>query len=218
MGFDAVKRLLLCRIESRPPKLDLASYPYLPRANVEAAKFPATKSLDSFDFKARPKHNKMQVLELARCEWILRRENVIMPEACLRNDALGPSGTGKTHVALGLALAACQKGMSVVSFTTAAALANELMEARDERRLIRLQKHLIWPSVQAPRLTQRKHTSKNQRDQIALVQVVTNPSYCIWPIDQNNVSPELSSVPSLSVTTQPSPAESIAKPSTLSST
>ena len=34
-GFDAVKHLLLCRIESRPPKLDLASYPYLPRANVE---------------------------------------------------------------------------------------------------------------------------------------------------------------------------------------
>jgi len=35
VGFDAVKHLLLCRIESRPPKLDLASYPYLPRANVE---------------------------------------------------------------------------------------------------------------------------------------------------------------------------------------
>ena len=92
---------------------------------IKAAKFPATKSLDSFDFKAIPKLNKMQVLELARCDWIERRENVI---------ALGPSGTGKTHVALGLGLAACQKGMTV-SFTTAAALVNELMEARDERRL-----------------------------------------------------------------------------------
>jgi DNA replication protein DnaC len=89
---------------------------------IKAAKFPATKSLDSFDFKAIPKLNKMQVLELARCEWIERRENVIMPEACLRHDALGPSGTGKTHIALGLGLAACQKGMSV-SFTTAAAFA-----------------------------------------------------------------------------------------------
>ncbi len=56
------------------------------------------------------------MLELARCEWIERRENVI---------ALGPSGTGKTHVALGLGLAACQKGMSV-SFTTAAAFASGL--------------------------------------------------------------------------------------------
>ncbi len=99
---------------------------------IKAAKFPATKSLDSFDFKAIPQLNKMQVLELARCEWIERRENVI---------ALGPSGTGKTHVALGLGLAACQKGLSV-GFTTAATLVNELMEARDERRLLRLQKQL----------------------------------------------------------------------------
>jgi len=99
---------------------------------IKAAKFPATKSLDSFDFKAIPKLNKMQVLELARCEWIERRENVI---------ALGPSGTGKTHVSLGLGLAACQKGISV-SFTTAATLVNEMMEARDERRLLRLQKQL----------------------------------------------------------------------------
>ncbi|OWV37169.1 hypothetical protein CDZ95_27970 [Mameliella alba] len=55
--------------------------------------------------------------------------------------ALGPSGTGKTHVALGLGLAACQKGMSV-GFITAAALVNELMEARDERRLLRVQKQM----------------------------------------------------------------------------
>jgi DNA replication protein DnaC len=99
---------------------------------IKAAKFPVTKSLDSFDFKAIPSLNKMQVLELARCEWIERRENVI---------ALGPSGTGKTHVSLGLGLAACQKGLSV-GFTTAAALVHELMEARDERRLLRLQKQL----------------------------------------------------------------------------
>jgi DNA replication protein DnaC len=99
---------------------------------IKAAKFPATKSLDSFYFKAIPKLNKMQVLELARCEWIERRENVI---------ALGPSCTGKTQVALGLGLAACQKGLSV-SFTTAAALVNEMMEARDERRLLRVQKQL----------------------------------------------------------------------------
>ena len=102
---------------------------------IKAAKFPAVKSLPSqaccacpagqrisFDFKAIPALNKMQVLELARCEWIDRRENVI---------ALGPSGTGKTHVALGLGLAVCQKGLSV-GFITAAALVHELMEARDE--------------------------------------------------------------------------------------
>jgi DNA replication protein DnaC len=109
---------------------------------IKAAKFPAVKSLESFDFKAIPALNKMQVLELARCEWIERRKNVIMPEACLRHDAPGPSGTGKTHVALGLGLSACQKGLSV-GFVTAAALVHELMEARDERRLLRLQKQMV---------------------------------------------------------------------------
>ena len=99
---------------------------------IKAAKFPVVKSLDSFDFAAIPKLNKMQVLELARCEWIERRDNVI---------ALGPSGTGKTHVALGLGLAACQKGLSV-GFTTASALVSEMMEARDERRLLRFQKQM----------------------------------------------------------------------------
>ncbi|GGD79345.1 IS21-like element helper ATPase IstB [Croceicoccus mobilis] len=99
---------------------------------IKAARFPAAKSLDSFDFTAIPKLNKMQVLELARCEWIIRRENVI---------ALGPSGTGKTHVAIGLGLAACQKGLTV-GFTTASALVSAMMEARDERRLLRLQKQM----------------------------------------------------------------------------
>ena len=96
---------------------------------IRQAKFPAVKSLDSFDFKAIPSLNKAMTLELARCEYIERRENII---------ALGNSGTGKTHVALGLGLAACQKGLSV-GFITAAALVHELMEARDEKRLLRLQ-------------------------------------------------------------------------------
>ncbi len=100
---------------------------------IKAARFPTTKSLDGFDFAVIPSLNKMKVLELARCEWIERRENVI---------ALGPSGTGKTHVALGLGLAACQKGLTV-RFTTAAAIVHELMEARDERQLLRLQKQLV---------------------------------------------------------------------------
>ena len=99
---------------------------------IRQARFPAVKSLDSFDFAAIPSLNKMLVLELARGEYVERRENVI---------ALGNSGTGKSHVALGLGLAACQKGLTV-GFTTAAALVHELLEARDERRLLRLQKQL----------------------------------------------------------------------------
>ena len=51
------------------------------------------------------------------------------------------AATGKTHVALGLGLAACQRGLPV-GFTTAASLVHELIEARDERRLLNLQKKL----------------------------------------------------------------------------
>jgi DNA replication protein DnaC len=104
---------------------------------IRQARFPATKSLDSFEFTAIPSLNKMLVLELARCEYILRRENVI---------ALGNSGTGKTHIALSLGLAACQKGFSV-TFITAAQLVHQLMEARDEKRLLRLQRELQAPKL-----------------------------------------------------------------------
>ncbi len=99
---------------------------------IKAARFPVVKSLDSVEYKAIPALNKTLVLELARCAYIDRHENVI---------ALGPSGTGKTHIALGLGLVACQKGLAV-GFTTAAALVHELMEARDEKRLLRLKRQL----------------------------------------------------------------------------
>jgi hypothetical protein len=90
---------------------------------IREARFPTVKSLDSFDFTAIPSLNKTLVLELARGEYIARRENAI--------------AVGNTHIALGLGLAACQKGLSV-GFPTAAALVHELIEAKDERRLLRL--------------------------------------------------------------------------------
>ena len=66
---------------------------------TKATRFPTVKSLGTFDFPAIPSVNKSLVMELARCEYVERRENVI---------AIGNSGTGKTHVVLGLGLAACQ--------------------------------------------------------------------------------------------------------------
>ena len=99
---------------------------------IKAARFPTVKSLDSFDFKAIPSLNKMLVLELARCDYITGNDNII---------AVGNSGTGKTNIAIGLGLAACQKGLTV-GFITASALVHELLEARDERRLLRLQRQL----------------------------------------------------------------------------
>jgi len=99
---------------------------------IRQARFNVIKTLDSFDFTAIPSLNKSLVLELARCEYLERRENLLL---------LGNSGTGKSHLAVALGLAACQKGHRV-RFTTAAALVNELIEARDERHLLRFQKQL----------------------------------------------------------------------------
>ncbi len=126
-GVDHVRYLL------RLAELELSDRERrLIERRIKAARFPTVKSLDSFAFTAIPSLNKTLVIELARGEYIERKENVI---------ALGNSGTGKTHIALGLGLAACQKGLSV-GFITAAALVHELMEARDEKRLLRLQKQL----------------------------------------------------------------------------
>ena len=131
-GKDYVQYLLrLCELELIERERRMIE------RRIKAAKFPATKSLDSFDFKAIPSLNKALTMELARCEFADRRENVI---------ALGPSGAGKTHVALGLGLTACQKGLKV-RFTTVAALVHELLEATDERRLQRLQKQLVSQDV-----------------------------------------------------------------------
>ena len=126
-GVDHVRYLL------RLAELELIDREQrLVERRIRAARFPAVKSLDSYDFTALPSLNKALVLELARCEYLARRDNVI---------ALGNAGTGKTHIALGLGLAACQKGLAV-GFTTAAALVNELIEAGDEKRLLRLQRQL----------------------------------------------------------------------------
>jgi DNA replication protein DnaC len=99
---------------------------------IHQARFPVVKSLDTFEFLAIPAVNKALVLELARCEFLLRRENVLL---------LGNSGTGKTHLALALGLSACQRGHRV-RFTTTAAMVHELLEARDEKRLLRYQKQM----------------------------------------------------------------------------
>src|ERR1039457_4297743 len=99
---------------------------------IHQARFPVVKSLDTFEFLAIPAVNKALVLELARCQFLLQRENVLL---------LGNSGTGKTHLALALGLSACQRGHRV-RFTTTAAMVHELLEARDEKRLLRYQKQM----------------------------------------------------------------------------
>ena len=98
------------------------------QARIRAADFPVLKDFDTFDFTAVPSLSKPKVLELARGEWIAQRSN-----ACF----LGSPGTGKTHCAIALGLAACRQGKRV-RFFTAAALVTRLEEAQKQYQLDRL--------------------------------------------------------------------------------
>jgi len=90
-------------------------------------RFPVHKDFDTYNFAAMPSLNKQKVLELARGEWIDQHFN-----CCL----VGEPGTGKTHIATALGLAACRQGRRV-RFFTAAALVNRLEEAQKQYQLER---------------------------------------------------------------------------------
>jgi DNA replication protein DnaC len=94
---------------------------------IKNAGFPVLKDFDTFDFSVMPQLPKPKILELARGEWIEQKYN-----CCL----VGGSGTGKTHVALGLGQAACRAGLRV-RFFTAAELVSRLEKEQKQYTLDR---------------------------------------------------------------------------------
>jgi DNA replication protein DnaC len=99
---------------------------------LKMARFPAHKLLDEFDFQARPSVNKPLVLELAKGEYLDKRENILL---------VGPSGTGKSHLATSLGMAACAQGHKV-RFFRVTELITQLLEAKEERQLLRMRQQL----------------------------------------------------------------------------
>jgi len=99
---------------------------------LKAAQFPNPKTLETFDFTAQPAVNKPLVLELVKGDYLDRRENLLL---------VGNSGTGKTHLATALGMAACQQGRKV-RFYRVTELITLLLEAREEKELTRFKRQL----------------------------------------------------------------------------
>lgn len=105
---------------------------------IKSARFPVLKELADFDFSCISSPSKQRIVDLARGAYIEKAESIIM---------VGNPGLGKTHVATGIALAACRQGRKV-RFYNAAALVNELILAQEEHQLPRfiaslLKHHLV---------------------------------------------------------------------------
>lgn len=103
------------------------------RRRLKQACFPFTKSIEELDLsKYSGNLSVIFVQELASCQYIKDKKNVVM---------FGNPGRGKTHLAIGLGLKACEAGMRVL-FQNAAALSTELTEAKDRFVLQKLEKKL----------------------------------------------------------------------------
>jgi DNA replication protein DnaC len=83
---------------------------------IRQARFPVIKTLEAFDFSFPKKINKREILRLFDLDFVSRKDNLVL---------LGPSGVGKSHLALAIGYRACQKGHKVL-FTTAVNLINQL--------------------------------------------------------------------------------------------
>jgi DNA replication protein DnaC len=107
------------------------------QAAMRSSRLPAVKTLSDFDFSFQPSLKREQIESLATLGFVERRENVVF---------LGPPGVGKTHLAIGLAIAAAQSGRRVY-YGTLADLITSLEEAHAAGKLLHRLKTLTHPSV-----------------------------------------------------------------------
>ena len=121
---DFLLNLLKIEYDSRTEKSQ--------QRKIKIAGFPYMKTLDELDTSRFEHISEPFVKELASCDFIKKRQNIVM---------IGNPGTGKTHLSIALGVKACMQGINV-KFYTAANLANELIEAQEYKKLIRLEKQI----------------------------------------------------------------------------
>lgn len=102
------------------------------KRKIRATNFPYMKTIDELDCSRFEHFTEAFVHELASCDFVSKRQNIVM---------IGNPGTGKTHLSIALGIKACMQGMNV-KFYTAANLSNELIEAQEYKKLMKIEKQL----------------------------------------------------------------------------
>jgi len=90
------------------------------KKRFQKAHFPFTKTLEEYDFNFQPTLNRQEIYNLATCEFIRKKENVVF---------IGPPGTGKTHLSISIGIKALQQGYKVI-FTTVSDMMSALFESK----------------------------------------------------------------------------------------
>jgi DNA replication protein DnaC len=150
------------------------------RRRIKKAGFPMLKTLDEFDYSRLEHVSQALIWELAACDFIKNRQNIVM---------IGNPGSGKSHLSIGLGMKACYAGFNV-KFYTAMNLANELAEAIQFHRLSKLEKGLAKYDLlildELSYLTFNRHQSEmlfqviSERSERASVIVTTNLEFSRW--------------------------------------
>jgi DNA replication protein DnaC len=104
---------------------------------IKSARFPVLKSLDDFDYAFQPSIDRKKVGELSNLRFIDNKENILF---------LGPSGVGKTHLAIGLGIRACESGYKVL-FTTLNDMVSVLMASIADNSFPSKLRQFVQPSL-----------------------------------------------------------------------
>lgn len=150
------------------------------RRKINAAGFPYLKTIEELDLSKFEHIDNAYIHELASCDFVASRKNIVM---------IGNPGTGKTHLSIALGIKACMQGMNV-KFFTAANLSNQLIEAQDNHKLMRLEKQIAKADLliidELSYLTFNRHQSEllfkvvADRAERRSVIVSTNLSFSDW--------------------------------------
>lgn len=147
---------------------------------IKAARFPYIKTFDELDLTRIENVEDSYLRELATCEFVKARSNIVL---------IGNPGTGKTHLSVALGINACNLGLKV-RFFTAANLANSLIEAQDNKSLMKLERQIASADLliidELSYLTFNLHQSEllfkviSDRAERQSVIVSTNLSFSEW--------------------------------------